>query len=89
MNKSLLVGNLSSEVDEAALEHLFGHAGSVESVRVMRDKETGCARGFAFVEMATELDAQRAVRQFHEYQMEGRVLTVNEARSKAERAPRW
>ena len=89
MNKSLLVGNLSSEVDEAALEQLFRHAGPVESVRVMRDMETGCARGFAFVEMATELDAQKAVRQFHEYQMEGRALTVNEARSRAERAARW
>jgi RNA recognition motif-containing protein len=89
MNKRLYVGNLPYRVDEAALEALFNQAGPVESVRVMRDAETGRARGFAFVEMVNEQDAATAVKQFHEYQMEGRALTVNEARPKTAGAGRW
>lgn len=89
MNKRLYVGNLPYKTDEAALEALFSQAGAVESVHVMREPETGRARGFAFVEMATEQDATSAVTQFHEYQLDGRALTVNEARPKAERAGRW
>src|SRR5436190_1739298 len=57
MNKRLYVGNLPYQVDDAALEALFSQAGAVESVRVMRDTETGRARGFAFVEMVTEQDS--------------------------------
>jgi RNA recognition motif-containing protein len=63
---------------------LFSRAGNVESVRVMRDAATGRARGFAFVEMATDEEAQKAVSEFHQYQMGGRALTVNEARPKPE-----
>ena len=68
---------------DAELE-LFSKAGTVESVRVMRDAATGRARGFAFVEMATDEEAQKAAAEFNQYQMGGRALTVNEARPKPE-----
>lgn len=80
MNRKLYVGNLPFAVNEPELETLFAEAGTVESVRVMRDRETGRARGFAFVEMASEADAQNAIAQLHERAFGGRTLTVNEAR---------
>jgi RNA recognition motif-containing protein len=67
---------------EQDLESLFAAAGTVESVSVMRDMATGRARGFAFVEMATEDEAQNAISQFNNYSLGGRNLTVNEARPK-------
>ena len=85
MNKKLYVGNLSFETSDAELEELFGKAGNVESVRVMRDMVTGRGRGFAFVEMASEQDAQNAVSMFNQYSLDGRSLTVNEARPQVER----
>ena len=85
MNKKLYVGNLSFETSDAELEELFGKAGNVESVRVMRDMVTGRGRGFAFVEMASERDAQNAVSMFNQYSLHGRSLTVNEARPQEER----
>jgi len=69
MNKKLYVGNLSFETSDAQLEELFGKAGKVESVRVMRDTDTGRGRGFAFVEMASEQDAQNAVSMFNQYSL--------------------
>ncbi|HEY3384593.1 MAG TPA: RNA-binding protein [Vicinamibacterales bacterium] len=86
MARKLYVGNLPYEVGEAELQQLFGAAGTVESVNVMRDMATGRARGFAFVEMATDDEAQKAISQFNEYSMGGRNLTVNEARPKPERS---
>lgn len=80
MSRKLYVGNIPYETDEADLQALFAQAGSVESVRVMRDRDTGRPRGFAFVEMSTEGDAQNAVSQFNEQPFGGRTLTVNEAR---------
>jgi len=90
MNKRLFVGNLPYRVEENDLQELFSQAGKVESVRVMRDTETGRARGFGFVEMSNEQDAENAASQFNQYPMEGRKLTVNEARPMPERnsAPR-
>ena len=85
MNKKLYVGNLSFETSDAQLEELFGKAGKVESVRVMRDTDTGRGRGFAFVEMASQQDAQNAVSMFNQYSLQGRSLTVNEARPQVER----
>jgi RNA recognition motif-containing protein len=85
MNRKLYVGNLAYETTETDLQTLFGQAGDVESVRVMRDMATGRARGFAFVEMATEADAQTAIDQLHEKAFGGRTLTVNEARPQAAR----
>ena len=86
MNRKLYVGNISYETTESDLQTLFSQAGSVESVQVMRDRETGRARGFAFVEMATEADAQNAVAQLHDQQFAGRRLAVNEARPPASRS---
>lgn len=80
MNKRLFVGNLPYRIEESDLEELFARAGQVETVSVMRDSETGKGRGFAFVEMVSEQDAERAVSQFNQYSLEGRNLTVNEAR---------
>ena len=69
---------------EDQLTELFGRAGKVDNVRVMRDMATGRARGFAFVEMGTDEEAQKAITEFHEQQMDGRALVVNEARPKPE-----
>jgi RNA recognition motif-containing protein len=84
MGRRLYVGNLPYSATEEQLTDLFGRAGQVESVRVMRDMESGRARGFAFVEMASDDAAQKAIDEFHEYQMDGRALVVNEARPKPE-----
>ena len=85
MSRKLFVGNLPYETMETDLETLFGQAGTVESVTVMRDRMTGRARGFAFVEMASEDDAQKAITQLNGHQLGGRALTVNEARPQAAR----
>ena len=86
MGRKLYVGNLPYEVGENELQELFGRAGSVESVTVMRDQMTGRARGFAFVEMSSDEDAQHAITALNGTQVGGRNLTVNEARPKAERS---
>jgi RNA recognition motif-containing protein len=79
MNRKLYVGNLAFATEEATLEGLFAEAGPVQSVRVMRDKETGRSRGFAFVEMGRGR-ARAAIEKFNEAEIEGRRLAVNEAR---------
>jgi RNA recognition motif-containing protein len=84
MGRRLYVGNLPYSATEEQLTELFSRAGKVDSVRVMRDMATGRARGFAFVEMGSDEDAQKAIAEFHEQQMEGRALVVNEARPKPE-----
>lgn len=83
MSRKLYVGNLPYETGEAELQELFGRAGTVEKVTVMRDQATGRARGFGFVEMGSDEDAQKAINELNEYQLGGRGLTVNEARPKA------
>jgi RNA recognition motif-containing protein len=82
MGRKLFVGNLSYDVTEGQLEELFSRVGTVESVRVMRDMATGRARGFAFVEMGTDEDAQKAITDLNETEFVGRRLAVNEARPK-------
>ena len=82
MSRKLYVGNLPYEIGEDELRDLFARAGSVESVNVMRDQATGRARGFAFVEMGTDDEAQNAIRELNATQLGGRSLTVNEARPK-------
>jgi len=84
MGRRLYVGNLPYTNGEAELQELFSKAGTVESVRVMRDAATGRARGFAFVEMSTDEEAQKAASELNQFQMGGRALTVNEARPKPE-----
>lgn len=80
MNRKLFVGNLSFNTEERTLEELFGQAGAVTSVRVMRDQATGRARGFGFVEMETEEAAQAAIDRFNNTEVDGRRIAVNEAR---------
>ncbi len=80
MGRRLYVGNLPYRTNEEELNALFSRAGAVDHVQVMKDNMTGRARGFAFVEMATDDGAQKAIEQFHQYQMDGRALIVNEAR---------
>jgi RNA recognition motif-containing protein len=82
MGRRLYVGNLPFETTEADLQAAFERAGTVDSVRVMRDMATGRARGFAFVEMATDAEAQKAIQELHDTSFGGRTLTVNEARPK-------
>jgi RNA recognition motif-containing protein len=83
MARKLYVGNLPYDTSEQDLQSLFGGIGAVDSVNVMRDMATGRARGFAFVEMASDDDAQKAIAQLNEHPLGGRNLTVNEARPKA------
>ena len=89
MGRKLYVGNLPYETGEAELEQLFAGSGKVETVRVMRDMATGRARGFAFVEMATDEEADAAISQLNGHQMGGRSLTVNQARPKAASSGRF
>lgn len=82
MGRRLYVGNLPYETGENDLQDLFAQAGTVESVKVMRDMATGRARGFAFVEMSSDDDAQKAISMLNNHELGGRNLTVNEARPK-------
>jgi len=84
MGRRLYVGNLPFETTEADLQELFGRSGTVETVKVVRDMATGRARGFAFVEMASDDEAQAAITALNQFQLGGRALTVNEARPKTE-----
>ena len=84
MGRRLYVGNLPYSTTDEELNGLFSRTGTVESVRVMRDMATGRARGFAFVQMASDEEAQRAITEFHQFQLDGRALVVNEARPKPE-----
>src|SRR4030095_17263017 len=86
MGRKLYVGNLPYSAAEADLQELFERVAPVESVTVMRDMATGRARGFGFVEMATDEGAQKAINELHESQLGGRTLTVNEARPKEPRS---
>lgn len=85
----LFVGNLSYQTGENDLLDYFSQAGAVTSVNLMLDKMSGKSRGFAFVEFANAEDANRAIEQFHNQEFQGRSLTVNIARPREERSPRW
>ena len=81
---NIYVGNLSHQADEDSLRELFGAHGEVRSARVVTDRETGRPRGFAFVEMSSDADAQKAIDALNGKSHLGRQLTVNEARPRAE-----
>ena len=85
MGSKLYVGNLLFNTTEADLKDAFGAAGKVESVELIQDKFSGKSRGFGFVTMASDQDAQNAITQFHGKEVDGRALTVNEARPREER----
>jgi RNA recognition motif-containing protein len=82
MGRKLFVGNFPYETGEAELEALFSQAGAIDTVRVMRDMSTGRARGFAFVEMQSDEEAQTAIQKFNGADLGGRALVVNEAKPK-------
>jgi len=85
MAKKLYVGGLSYSTEEQALKDHFAQAGAVESVAIIMDRMTGRSKGFGFVEMATDEEAQAAIEMFNGKEFEGRTLTVNEARPREER----
>ena len=85
MAKRLYVGNLPYTVADDDLRRLFSQAGTVESAQVMSERDTGRSRGFGFVEMATDAEAENAIRMFDGYTMDGRQLRVNPAMAREER----
>jgi RNA recognition motif-containing protein len=87
MATKLFVGNLTYTSTENDLQDHFSQAGSVVSVNIMQDRATGRSRGFAFIEMASPADAEKAISMFHQKDFQGRPLTVNEARPREERPP--
>jgi RNA recognition motif-containing protein len=84
MGRKLFVGNLGFLVTDSDLRELFQQYGTVESAQVITDRDTGRSRGFGFVEMAKEHEAEAAIEALNGQQMKGRSLTVNEARPKSE-----
>ena len=88
MSRRLFVGNLSFETTEDQLKELFATAGNCASVAVIRDRATGRPRGFAFVEMGSDEDAQQAVLKLNGAQLGGRNLNVSEARERGAGGPR-
>jgi cold-inducible RNA-binding protein len=85
MGTKLYVGNLSYNVTGSQLEEMFGAHGKVVSAQIINDRDTGRSKGFGFVEMASEQDAQAAIAALNGQQNDGRTLTVNEARPREDR----
>jgi RNA recognition motif-containing protein len=84
MGKKLYVGNLSYGITDQALEQMFAPHGTVQSAQVIMDRDTGRSKGFGFVEMGSDQEAQAAIAAMNGKEVEGRALTVNEARPKPE-----
>jgi RNA recognition motif-containing protein len=87
MATKLFVGNLPFTATENDLQDHFAQAGAVIAVNIMQDRATGRSRGFAFIEMGSQDDANKAISMFHQKDFQGRPLTVNEARPREERPP--
>src|SRR2546426_7775295 len=85
MGNKLYVGNLPFSATDESLREMFKQAGQVESARIITDRDTGRSKGFGFVEMSTEQEATAAITKFNGVEVEGRSLTVNEARPMAPR----
>src|SRR4051812_28005990 len=88
MGKKLYVGNLSYNIRDNDLEQAFGQYGSVASAKVMMERDTGRSKGFGFVEMGTDAEALAAIEGMNGHSLDGRALTVNEARPMEPRPPR-
>lgn len=84
-NKKLFVGSLPWSVDDAGLAQIFSQAGTVVSAQVVKDRDTGRSRGFAFVEMSTDEEAAAAVEKLNGLDVEGRKIVVNIARPREDR----
>ncbi len=80
MGKKLYVGNLPFSVNDQVLADTFAQCGTVESAKIITDRDTGRSKGFGFVEMSTEAEAQDAINKFNGADYDGRAMTVNEAR---------
>ena len=85
MGKKLYVGNLTYNVNDSDLEQLFSQFGTVRSAQVIQDRETGRSKGFGFVEMDSDAQAQAAIQALHDQEHDGRRLTVNEAKPREDR----
>ncbi|HEY0657077.1 MAG TPA: RNA-binding protein [Pyrinomonadaceae bacterium] len=85
MSTKLYVGNLSFNTSTQELEQMFGEVGTVESANIIEDRETGRSRGFAFVEMSSKEEAQNAISALNGKEIDGRELTVNEAKPREDR----
>ncbi len=85
MANKLFVGNLSWDTTDESLKQTFSEAGAVETAEIIRDKMSGRSKGFGFVTFANEEDAKKGVEMFNGKEMDGRALTVNEARPREER----
>jgi RNA recognition motif-containing protein len=86
VGKKLYVGNLTYRVNSSDLEQLFSQFGSVESAEVISDRDTGRSKGFGFVEMSSDSEAKAAIDGLHDQEVDGRRLTVNEARPREARS---
>ena len=86
MGRKLYVGNLSYDVDSSALQELFTPHGTVDSAQIITDRDTGRSKGFGFVEMASDAEAQAAIAALNGQEHGGRALTVNEAKPKENRS---
>jgi len=87
MSMKLYVGNLAFQTSSNELQELFAQAGTVESANVVEDRDTGRSRGFGFVEMSSKEEGQAAITKFNGQEVNGRALTVNEARPREDRKP--
>ncbi|MFN2455409.1 MAG: RNA recognition motif domain-containing protein [Pyrinomonadaceae bacterium] len=86
MSMKLYVGNLAFQTSSEELQQLFAQAGTVESASVVEDRETGRSRGFGFVEMSSKEEGEAAIQQFNGKEVNGRSLTVNEAKPRENRS---
>lgn len=86
MGRKLYVGNLPFSVTESTINDMFAPHGTVESANLITDRDTGRSKGFGFVEMSTDEEAQNAINELNGKEIDGRALTVNEARPKAPRS---
>jgi cold-inducible RNA-binding protein len=85
VESKLYVGNLSYNVTEEQLRELFSQAGTIKEITLIMDRDTQRPKGFGFVEMTTQVEAQKAIEMFNEHELDGRRLTVNFARPKEDR----
>ncbi len=85
MESKLYVGNLSYSVTEEQLRELFAQAGTIKEITMIMDRDTQRPKGFGFVEMTTQVEAQKAIELFNEHELDGRRMTVNFARPKEDR----
>ncbi len=88
MGRKLYVGNLPFSADNQTLQNLFGQCGAVESINLITERDTGQSKGFAFVEMASNSEAQKAIEKLNGTSLDGREIKVNEAKPRATRGDR-